>query len=593
MADRHPSSLLKIQIGPVQDFIAAARSTRDLWSGSYLLSWLAAVGIRHLAERGGSLIFPNPGGQPLLGLPKLPDDDHRALLTPNLPNLFVAFLPEETAEATARDVEQAIRNEWQAIADAVWSKHAKLDIPGGKKSIFERAVAGHLSISWQVTPVGDYVKSYAANGKHLDAVRQLRDFHATGEGAWRLIGEKDSLTGREEALCGGTGFKDAMATKGGEIPSLFKHADHVGAITLIKRVWHIAYLAHSQIGIQARSNQFPIRSLPAIAARRDELDDDRDGSETSGGEKYIAAIAFDGDQIGKWVSGELLAEGADLREHQEKFSGALSDFALKRVRAIVEGLVDGQDKNGKPMKVPLGQLIYAGGDDVVCLVPADAAIKIAAKLREAFREATSSIAGQNGARPDASCGIAIAHIHAPLQDLIREAQKAEKRAKNEVGRPAFAVTLMKRSGEITLWGSQWESGGLELQTAIAGLLATGELSAKFPHRFCQLLVPYLTRQSGLAKLDDAIGDFSTMKSLIDREFAFAAERQGSQAIACGLQIPLHTYLDGIHREREKRASESGKPSLTEFQDLLTSLIGLCTSVAFAHRNLPAEKQPTP
>lgn len=40
------SSLLKFQIGPVQDFIAAARSTRDLWSGSYLLSWLVAAGIK-------------------------------------------------------------------------------------------------------------------------------------------------------------------------------------------------------------------------------------------------------------------------------------------------------------------------------------------------------------------------------------------------------------------------------------------------------------------------------------------------------------------------------------------------------------------
>ena len=30
--------LLQIAIGPVQEFIAAARRTRDLWFGSYLLS---------------------------------------------------------------------------------------------------------------------------------------------------------------------------------------------------------------------------------------------------------------------------------------------------------------------------------------------------------------------------------------------------------------------------------------------------------------------------------------------------------------------------------------------------------------------------
>ena len=32
------SHLLAISVGPVQEFIAAARQTRDLWFGSYLLS---------------------------------------------------------------------------------------------------------------------------------------------------------------------------------------------------------------------------------------------------------------------------------------------------------------------------------------------------------------------------------------------------------------------------------------------------------------------------------------------------------------------------------------------------------------------------
>ncbi len=35
-------ALLKVQIGPVQEFIAQARSTRDLWSGSFLISWMMA-----------------------------------------------------------------------------------------------------------------------------------------------------------------------------------------------------------------------------------------------------------------------------------------------------------------------------------------------------------------------------------------------------------------------------------------------------------------------------------------------------------------------------------------------------------------------
>jgi hypothetical protein len=34
--------VFRFHIGPVQGFIAQARRTRDLWAGSFLLSWLAA-----------------------------------------------------------------------------------------------------------------------------------------------------------------------------------------------------------------------------------------------------------------------------------------------------------------------------------------------------------------------------------------------------------------------------------------------------------------------------------------------------------------------------------------------------------------------
>ena len=50
--------LLLISIGPVQDFIAQARRTRDLWFGSHLLSELSRAGSKRIADDGGELIFP-------------------------------------------------------------------------------------------------------------------------------------------------------------------------------------------------------------------------------------------------------------------------------------------------------------------------------------------------------------------------------------------------------------------------------------------------------------------------------------------------------------------------------------------------------
>ncbi|MGH7224981.1 MAG: type III-B CRISPR-associated protein Cas10/Cmr2, partial [Gemmataceae bacterium] len=49
--------LLAISVGPVQEFIAAARRTRDLWFGSYLLSEISRAVAVAVAEH-GKLIFP-------------------------------------------------------------------------------------------------------------------------------------------------------------------------------------------------------------------------------------------------------------------------------------------------------------------------------------------------------------------------------------------------------------------------------------------------------------------------------------------------------------------------------------------------------
>lgn len=591
------TSLLKVQIGPVQDFIAQARSTRDLWSGSYLLSWLVAAGIRTVPNYAENVIFPDVGRQPLLRpADQWIHENQDDLLTPNLPNIFVAKVQTGEVGDIAGRVEKAIREEWRRIAESVWLKATGLGINPDHKDLFFATVDRHLSISWLITPAHEnaYAEAYRRNGWHLDAVRQTRHFVACGSGEVKTGAMKDSLGGKEDAICGGSDFQESMTDKSGEIFSLFKHADHVGPTTLIKRLWHITYLRGKNL--KTRSGEFKIRSIPAIAARKNKLDDDEERQEKTSGDKYVAAIAFDGDQIGKWVSGELLPADVNLHQHHRDFSKALSEFALDKVRGIVEKIVDGTDQEKKPVKVPLGQLIYAGGDDVVALVPSDAAIEVARQLRDAFCGATKEkVSGTDKAgqtiHPDASAGIAVGHIHAPLQDLIREAQSAEKRAKNEVGRPAFSVTLMKRSGEISRWGSKWDSGGIELYEVLAKLMDAQKLSGKFPHRVIELLESYLTMDKGLSRQSDAITSIESTIELIRKEFAHAASRQGSSLNnneAAELTGHLNRYLGKVVEAANRKGEEeekAGHPhagySLT--QQLLDSLIGLCTTVAFAHR----------
>jgi CRISPR-associated protein Cmr2 len=50
--------LLALSIGPIQEFIAAARRTRDLWCGSHMLSEISRAAAKAVQSAGGELIFP-------------------------------------------------------------------------------------------------------------------------------------------------------------------------------------------------------------------------------------------------------------------------------------------------------------------------------------------------------------------------------------------------------------------------------------------------------------------------------------------------------------------------------------------------------
>ncbi|MDW8327248.1 MAG: type III-B CRISPR-associated protein Cas10/Cmr2 [Anaerolineales bacterium] len=209
--------------------------------------------------------------------------------------------------------------------------------------------------------------------------------------------------------------------------------------------------------------------------------------------KYYALLLMDGDRMGQWLSGTHpeLATFAEtfhpvLREQleqQEKWqqilskkrlitpavhaaiSQALGHFALKLVPHIVEE------------RYP-GRLIYAGGDDVLALVPLEYALTVARELRAAFSghirfdeegrlqvclgEAVSGYVNWGdevlltmGPAATASMGIAIVHFQHPLDMALQAVRRAEKAAKEVYGRDALCIQLLKRSGEVLSVGTKW------------------------------------------------------------------------------------------------------------------------------------------
>jgi len=124
---------------------------------------------------------------------------------------------------------------------------------------------------------------------------------------------------------------------------------------------------------------------------------------------YLAVLACDGDNMGKFV------KGMDLQQ-QTTFSESLSTFAGK-ARDVVED-------------VCYGSLVYAGGDDVLAFLPLDRALECARLLSEKFAESLDRHE-VGAALPTLSIGMAVVHMLTPMRgDMIRHAYKAESHAKD-------------------------------------------------------------------------------------------------------------------------------------------------------------------
>jgi CRISPR-associated protein Cmr2 len=581
------TSLLKLQIGPVQEFIAQARSTRDLWSGSYLLSWLLAQAVKSIRDNYGeqALIFPAVRHQPLLNFLADPNSNRpnaKLILTPNLPNLLVAKVEAGLADRIAQATADVIRTEWRTIADACWRKLVEDSlINADLKPRFDRQVNLFLSITWQVTPwANDYAGTSRLNGWQLDAVRQTREFRGWNDGVRRVgsAQNKDSLTGREEAVCGGSDWWSkriqplAEKDPSGFWPTAFRDrqsGDLYGAISLVKRLWHRVYLGDKPWRLEV-AKILPMPSTWQIARHdpdKNEDDEKRNPSEDKQG--YFAVLAMDGDEMGKWLSGAKTGLLADEPSHRE-FSSRLSEFALHRAAEIV--------------RQHCGCLIYSGGDDVLALLPADKALGCGQELRNQFRAVMKLDI-------DASVGIAIAHFTEPLQDVVRAAQTAEKRAKTKGDRSTAAVVLFKRSGETVNWHCKWSpstGGGLDLLLSVQQALAGEQLSARFPHRVIELLSPYLLdpAEEGRRLFAPAAG--FEFNKVVEREFAHALDRQSVKKSKAAVGPEVLKRLEAYLTQLDSFRDSEDRP--LDPNDKLRALLGLLQTVAFIRRNeIPAHK----
>ncbi len=516
-----------ISIGPVQGFVSQSRRTRDLWGSSCLLAFLSAHAMRGAVEAGGRLVVPaaeaveqdrlyqwvtgcRDGEPPRIG---------------SLPNHCVVEV-EGNGSEVARAGIRSLRTAWEQVCHAVWSSFVEPACPigNGTGDIWKRQTDSFWEIMWTAGDA-DAAGGLLARRKHwrshhppeepgdkctvMHTLQELSGFvraqdRMEQDAFWdRIRNRLGPLDLRDNERLGAIAFVKRMFPKvaaealGWEVDaSRWPSTVYVGAVPWMCRVKtavprQAADYADAVMR-SAGSEAFPMRrprsdshepdgNFRKLDANylhsefvMDELRCPLPGqtSETSSGVRgelakrlrliyeatdeqgrrlgsppfFYALLLADGDRLGRLVS--------DLKG--EFVSEALAEFTRKTPEIV-------RDHDGVA--------VYAGGDDVLAMLPTRTALACATALSDAYRRAFAGTGRDTGAAATLSAAVVFAHVRLPLNHVLGEAHRLlDDVAKDGNGRDSLAAAVLKPGGPYCEWVSTWTRRGPEGEACAVGLI---------------------------------------------------------------------------------------------------------------------------
>ncbi|HOV80953.1 MAG TPA: type III-B CRISPR-associated protein Cas10/Cmr2 [Bacillota bacterium] len=477
--------LFLFTIGPVQSFIAQARKTQDLYAGSFILSHLCRVAAEKARTvYNARIVFPHLANEALI-------------------NRFLAVLEDGDGErnlAMGRELERTVRDTFRQMAGKILVRMGVTCPPGFLEHYYDQ-VDNLWQVFWvfQEYPEGAFADAYLKIEQALGAIKNVKKFVSFGQEPAR----KCSITGEHNVLFFREGQKSrfdpdfAVTLPTGLPPKYLDEREKLGAVAFIKRCAGKYFSTDEFLG-KYPSFKF-IREFPSTAdiALMDVLHDARlspekrekvnaaalfelnnnkplpsnlsylEQKETREAfEKfqkhniyltpYYALLLFDGDNMGRWLAGDYLKNGNDdLESFQNSLSRQLGLFAEAARREV--------------LCEPAGRTVYAGGDDFLGLINIRHLFAILRELRRRFDEI--DLSHYTNKKPTFSAGVVVAHWKTPLGEVLNRARQMEQKAKElDGGKDAFALAVLKHSGEIHEAVFKWRNDGVYSVDLLAGLV---------------------------------------------------------------------------------------------------------------------------
>jgi CRISPR-associated protein Cmr2 len=487
-----------MSLGPVQDFIAQARRTRDLWFGSHVLSVLCQKAAAAARERQAELIIPAVlEGQGA---------------APGVPNKLLVLVREGEPRAVAQAAREAARVHLREWGWKVWQARSQLVDPEARDATREQldtflefhAAWSPFSTEAEYPEALRRAEAALAERKRLRAfvpwARQRGGVHKSSldgaresvlkeggrrGGDWERfrIGQREQLDaiGLLKRTGGEPGQFIPVPTIGLAAYTALAKAELAPALESLtrecERLCRRKVLTAVQAGGRAWVRDFPFDAQLLLPGRwRTHLEEQGlPRAEADGfgrvfvspllralGEPfpYVACLVADGDRMGETLQA-LAPRG---HEAHQGLSRALSGFAAEARRII-------EEKHR-------GVLVYAGGDDVLAFVCLPDALRCAAGLHQAFSAATrGALAGTDVKPPTLSVGLGVGHVLESLGDLLSLGRRTEALAKGR-DRDGLALLARLHSSRERAWRGRWPDGPVEALEAAVTLREEGRLPLK-------------------------------------------------------------------------------------------------------------------
>lgn len=467
--------LFSFTIGPVQSFIENSRKMRDLYAGSFLLSYL----IRNVCD----FVDKKKQDMEILRLiPMIPVEQNGQRQSLNVPNrilLKITFpitnyedndLADQEMHCLALDMTNAVRSEFKKICRCIFNKCGITPNLAMKNQMkdFPEVYWAYQEFSGE--------QDFEMISSKIQAVKTVRPFHQISEQAGRkcaLFPEYNALFYKEKSE------KRPQYIVNESVDIMKTHADAyalnpgeaVCSMAFIKRMLYlmgdrefscyhynknivsVAYMllqgafCRDNEGKKLLGNLSPEGAEAVFDLQNGQMSAEYNGMDCEVAHQlfdylkrrnvrispYYAVLKLDGDGIGSIYR-------QCSYEQQKKLSESMSAFA-----ALVPDI----------MQRYHGVCIYAGGEDFLGFLPAGQAIPAMTELRKIFQNVVHHPKDQNK-KLTLSAGIVFAHLMPSLKNILQMADEMEQQAKNnkdqngQLVKDSFAMTIYKRSGKTTV-----------------------------------------------------------------------------------------------------------------------------------------------